>query len=262
MGCSDVKALLRKHLASGVREISETCSLSLERICWHEQRVASKDRKAVGEELRNTSGECIEESGDPKSYTTTKTYTTTNNDNDNGDNDNGDKIWPKFSSIDPAPSGLKAREVEALRLLETDQDKLDDEAIRPSIVKRLESQFLNSSLPLFQRYRAMFGLRDVGGEEAANVLAQGFNDSSALLRHEVAFVLGQLALPSSVRFLDPILSDEQEHSMVRHEAAEALGAIATPESFIVLNRFLNHHDDLVRESCHVALDMHVDTFHR
>ena len=44
--------------------------------------------------------------------------------------------------------------------------------------------------------------------------------------------------------------------MVRHEAAEALGAIVGEEEKckILLEEFLNDADDVVRESCEVALD--------
>jgi deoxyhypusine monooxygenase len=43
--------------------------------------------------------------------------------------------------------------------------------------------------------------------------------------------------------------------MVRHEAAEALGAIGGEKAESVLGRFLRDAEDVVRESCEVALDM-------
>lgn len=78
---------------------------------------------------------------------------------------------------------------------------------------------------------------------------------SALFRHEVAFVLGQLQEPVSIPFLIESLENPQENEMVRHESAEALGAIATPECFEILKKFLNDEKRVVRESCIVALDM-------
>ena len=42
-----------------------------------------------------------------------------------------------------------------------------------------------TKLPLFQRYRAMFSLRNMGTEEAVLALAHGFTDKSALFRHEI-----------------------------------------------------------------------------
>ena len=52
-----------------------------------------------------------------------------------------------------------------------------------------------------------------------------FNQKSALLRHELAYVLGQMQMDEALPTLKKILSDLNEHVMVRHEAAEALGAI-------------------------------------
>lgn len=43
--------------------------------------------------------------------------------------------------------------------------------------------------------------------------------------------------------------------MVRHEAAEALGAIATPECQELLRKFAKDEEQVVRESCEVAIDM-------
>ena len=43
--------------------------------------------------------------------------------------------------------------------------------------------------------------------------------------------------------------------MVRHECAEALGAIATPECMEVIKQFCNDDQQVVRDSCLVALDM-------
>ncbi|VEL19957.1 unnamed protein product [Protopolystoma xenopodis] len=117
---------------------------------------------------------------------------------------------------------------------------------------------------LFERYRALFTLRkralDAHLSEpertaAADLLGKCLSaPGSSLLRHEVAFVLGQLAMPSTADYLiacikaGPPTSPKQhsstengstspstsrsagasvtgEHSMVRHEAAEALGAV-------------------------------------
>jgi deoxyhypusine monooxygenase len=44
---------------------------------------------------------------------------------------------------------------------------------------------MNTQLTLFQRYRAMFSLRNLGTEEAVLALAEGFQDDSALFRHEI-----------------------------------------------------------------------------
>ncbi|KAJ5745701.1 Deoxyhypusine hydroxylase [Penicillium odoratum] len=148
-----------------------------------------------------------------------------------------------FTSIDPAPPmPLQNNE--------------------PSIPE-LEKTLMDTELPLFQRYRAMFGLRDLASPPdlptavgAVNALAKGLKDPSALFRHEVAFVFGQLCHPASIPCLTECLGDLQEVGMVRHEAAEALGSLGDEEGVeATLKKFLNDPEQVVRDSVIVALDM-------
>jgi deoxyhypusine monooxygenase len=148
-----------------------------------------------------------------------------------------------FASIDPAPP-----------LAETTET--------PSIPE-FEKTLLDTSLPLFQRYRAMFALRDLASPPdlptavpAVHALARGMYDPSALFRHEIAFVFGQLCHPASVPSLIETLSNTKEESMVRHEAAEALGSLGEEEGVEdVLKKFLNDPEQVVKDSIVVALDM-------
>ncbi|KAL2814208.1 armadillo-type protein [Aspergillus cavernicola] len=156
----------------------------------------------------------------------------------------GETLKPSdFTSIDPAPPmPLTAKE--------------------PSIPK-LEETLLDTKSPLFQRYRAMFGLRDLASppdlptaKQAVESLAKGLKDPSALFRHEIAFVFGQLCHPASVPSLTEALSDLGEAGMVRHEAAEALGSLGEVEGVEdTLKKFLNDPEKVVRDSIIVALDM-------
>ncbi|XP_045521456.1 deoxyhypusine hydroxylase [Pieris brassicae] len=119
----------------------------------------------------------------------------------------------------------------------------------------LKNTMMDESKTLFDRYRAMFSLRNLGTSESINALGEGFKASSALFRHEVAFIFGQMQDERSIPFLKQTLEDTAEHEMVRHEAAEALGSIATNECTEVLKKYLNDPRPVVRESCEVALDM-------
>lgn len=92
-------------------------------------------------------------------------------------------------------------------------------------VEELKKKMLDTNLSLFDRYRAMFSLRNRGTEEAVLALCEGFDDQNALFRHEIAYVLGQMQHQASVPALTRVLNNEVEHRMVRHEAAEALGAV-------------------------------------
>jgi PBS lyase HEAT-like repeat len=57
---------------------------------------------------------------------------------------------------------------------------------------QLVATLLDEAGPLPARYAAMFALRNRGGGEAIEALGRSFAARSALLKHEVAYVLGQM----------------------------------------------------------------------
>ncbi|XP_020298788.1 deoxyhypusine hydroxylase [Pseudomyrmex gracilis] len=122
-------------------------------------------------------------------------------------------------------------------------------------VNILREILLNEKKSLFDRYRAMFSLRNLGTADSILALVEGLRAGSALFRHEIAFVLGQLQEKISVPGLQASLENTEENEMVRHECAEALGSIATPECYEILHKYLNDSKRVVRESCIIALDM-------
>lgn len=87
------------------------------------------------------------------------------------------------------------------------------------------------------------------------VVFPGLRCSSALFRHEIGYVLGQMQHPAAVPALRAALERSGESAMVRHEAAEALGSIGRDECLAVLRRFRADGERVVKESCQVALDM-------
>jgi deoxyhypusine monooxygenase len=109
----------------------------------------------------------------------------------------------------------------------------------------------------------MFALRDLASPPdlptavpAVQALARGFTDPSALFRHEIAFIFGQLSHPASIPSLTETLSNTSEASMVRHEAAEALGSLGDEDGVEdTLKKFLHDPEQVVRDSVIVALDM-------
>lgn len=124
-------------------------------------------------------------------------------------------------------------------------------------IAQLQKLLCDASNPIFERYKAMFALRNIGGEQAVLALCAGMHaeKESALFRHEVAYVLGQMQHSASVPTLARFLKDHKEHEMVRHEAAEALGSIASPQAEQILAQFRADKKDVVRESVQVALDI-------
>ena len=74
-----------------------------------------------------------------------------------------------FTSIDPAPPTSE---------LLAGKGKPED--MTEVAVQRLKKRLLDTKLSLFDRYRAMFSLRNIGTDAAIDALAEGFNDESAL----------------------------------------------------------------------------------
>ena len=198
--------------------VRETCEIAVERIDWEH----STRRKT--EVLRER---CVSFTSKMKSLQKPQT----------------DISLSDFASVDPAPPLPLTADLYS--------------------IPELQERLLNTSLPLFDRYRAMFALRDLASPPdlntaipAVKALATGFSDSSALFRHEVAFVFGQLSHPASIPSLKFTLSNKNEESMVRHEAAEALGSLGDEDGVEeFLRGFLDDSEQVVRESVVVALDM-------
>ena len=152
-------------------------------------------------------------------------------------------------------------------------------------LETLEASFLNVTgmVPLHDRFRALFTLKAAQEQEKVIEIigkgvfvhfpfaihfilvhrhsvscrsyctALGFTDQSALLKHELAYVLGQMKNPSALPTLERVLRDLKEDPMVRHEAAEAMGAISSVQSIPKLKEFLIDQRQEVRETCEIAL---------
>ena len=126
-----------------------------------------------------------------------------------------DRCSQSFGSVDPAPAATDTDDVQLL-------------------AQRLQQR----SLPLPDRFSAMFALRNKRNDEATAALADALVhcSDSALLQHEVAYVLGQLQSAATVSALAQVLRDLTCDEMVRHEAAEALGSIGTSEAMRILQQ--------------------------
>ena len=140
-------------------------------------------------------------------------------------------ISSPFDSVDPAPPS-KISETDELRVI-----------------------LCNENERMFQRMRALFALRNKGGNDAVDALCAAFDSDSALLKHEIAYVLGQMQNSHAVPMLIERLSDEVEDLMGRHEAAEALGAIGDRTAMDTLARFVDDPEPVISESCEVAIDL-------
>jgi deoxyhypusine monooxygenase len=122
-------------------------------------------------------------------------------------------------------------------------------------IQTLRESLCDEQERMFLRMRALFSLRNIGGKNAVDALAAAFRSDSALLKHEIAYVMGQMQDSSAVPHLIDRLSDLEEDVMVRHEAAEALGAIGDRVAMATLEEFVNDESIVVAESCEVAIDL-------
>ena len=122
-------------------------------------------------------------------------------------------------------------------------------------ISNLRNTLCDENEKMFQRMRALFALRNIGGKESVDALAAAYSSKSALLKHEIAYVMGQMQDSNAVPHLIDRLEDKDEDIMVRHEAAEALGAIGDRTALSVLDKFVDDDEVVIAESCEVALDL-------
>lgn len=74
--------------------------------------------------------------------------------------------------------------------------------------------------PMKERFRALFTLRNLGGETAIKCISECFQDESVLLKHELAYCLGQMQDKNAIPILRSVLEDKTQDPIVRHEAGK------------------------------------------
>jgi deoxyhypusine monooxygenase len=131
-------------------------------------------------------------------------------------------------------------------------------------VATLRTVLTSETEPLARRFRALFSLKHLACLQpptektlpAIQAIAAAFSSPSALLKHELAYCLGQTRNVDALPFLHDVLKDAEEDAMCRHEAAEALGALGYESSLELLKELRDNKDevDVVRETCDIAVD--------
>jgi len=108
------------------------------------------------------------------------------------------------------PSPPVSEESEASRLLNISEEQ----------VEKIGAFLKCEKNPLKARFRALFTLRNINSPLAIKLIGECFSDPSALLKHELAYCLGQMQSKEAVPILSAVLCDMVEHPMVRHEAGD------------------------------------------
>lgn len=100
-------------------------------------------------------------------------------------------------------------------------------AIHETPVDALRETLCSESASLSIRFRALFSLKHLASAQpptpqsntAIEAIAAAFASPSALLKHEVAYCLGQTRNGTAVASLTKALKDVREDPMVRHEVS-------------------------------------------
>lgn len=131
-------------------------------------------------------------------------------------------------------------------------------------IATLRTVLVSETAPLARRFRALFSLKHHAALQpptkqslpAIQAIAAAFASPSALLKHELAYCLGQSRNLASVPYLRRVLEDDAEDAMCRHEAAEALGALGDHGSLPLLRQLRDSAAQpvVVRETCDIAVD--------
>lgn len=88
-------------------------------------------------------------------------------------------------------------------------------------VNSIGTVLANTKLPMKERFRALFTLKNLGGNLAIENISKCFTDDSVLLKHELAYCLGQMRDEYAIPYLIEVLKDDKQEPMVRHEAGNS-----------------------------------------
>jgi len=123
----------------------------------------------------------------------------------------------------------------------------------------IQRVLLTAGSPVKARYRSLFHARNGAPSkaEAGELLLKALplQKDSVLLRHEFAYVLGQIGEKTATSTLRSILHDEGEDDIVRHEAAEALAALEETTLVDELDKLAKETtSEPLRHTCELAVN--------
>ncbi len=130
-------------------------------------------------------------------------------------------------------------------------------------VQSLRTTLCSEDVPLARRFRALFSLKHIASLKPATedtfpairAIAAAFPTPSSLLKHELAYCLGQTSNLAAAPYLRDRFQDAQEVAICRHEAAEALAALGDLGSLQLLKKARDDENEerVVKETCEIAV---------
>ena len=112
--------------------------------------------------------------------------------------------------------------------------------------------------PIEDKYRMLFCSRQAAPSKPVLIeaLVQALaGEQSVLMRHEIAYVMGQVGDESAIPALVRMLDDQDEDEVTRHEAAEGLAAIDAEGSIQHFERYASSESlPLLAQTCELAIE--------
>lgn len=105
--------------------------------------------------------------------------------------------------------------------------------VSESAIRNIGTVLNDPSRPMKERFRALFTLRNLGGETAIRCISECFKDESVLLKHELAYCLGQMQDKRAIPILRSVLEDKNHDPIVRHEAGKLIFKICCTYAIII-----------------------------
>ena len=113
------------------------------------------------------------------------------------------------------------------------------------------------SSKIWDKYDALFILRTHNTDLSIKTLIKNYNNlkKSHLLKHEVAYILGQMKNPIAIDFLIKILHDKKQGAVVRHEAGEALANFPEEKKRILeeLKKLKDNDISLIKSTINISI---------
>lgn len=105
-----------------------------------------------------------------------------------------------------------------------------------------------------ERIQAAFHLENAGDDESVEIMGKAlFSEPSPIVRHEIAFSLGETSHPDLASKYLMKAVEEDKNIFVRHEAILALATLGKKEFIPFVRKFLNDPELEITESAEIAL---------